>query len=228
MLRLDGKYAERWHTRLDPPDDEGPLDLCKPDLTPTTRIADWGNAAATAAALGAELIERRSHRDHRGRRAAPGQVRPWRFPIERLIDGKSHGAPEPWLDWTDINYVDSGWRGPLDLVFDTYHTQLSVTGITFVEDPRHPESWLRDMRLQYWDAAKEQWRDGPYLLSNSATHTHWFEKPVEAARFRLVSTGGGSWPVGNVRLAQNRVSRKNPRRLASGCRGQAAAGGAVR
>src|SRR5262249_47538597 len=81
-------------------------------------------------------------------------------------------------------------------------TQLRVTGITFVEDPAHPESWLRDVRLQWWDASVEQWRDGPYLLSDSAVHSHVFEKPIEAAKFRFVSTGGGTWPIGNVRLGE--------------------------
>jgi hypothetical protein len=27
-------------------------------------------------------------------------------------------------------------------------------------------------------------------------------KPIEAAKFRFISTGGGSWPVGNIRLAK--------------------------
>ena len=40
-----------------------------------------------------------------------------------------------------------------------------MTGITFVEDSAHPESWLRDVRLQWWDAAASVWRDGPYLLN---------------------------------------------------------------
>ncbi len=80
VLRLDGKYAERWHTRLDPPDDEGPLDLCKPDLTPTTRIADWGNAAATAAALAPNLLkdartEITAVAEPRPARCAPGVFR---------------------------------------------------------------------------------------------------------------------------------------------------------
>ena len=46
------------------------------------------------------------------------------------------------------------------------------------------------------------WRDGPYLLSNAPTHTHWLEKPIEAARFRFVTTGGGTWPAGNIRLGE--------------------------
>ena len=58
------------------------------------------------------------------------------------------------------------------------------------------------MRLQHWDATKEQWRDGPYLLSNEPVHTHWFAQPLEAAKFRLVTTGGGTWPAGNLRLGE--------------------------
>ncbi len=36
---------------------------------------------------------------------------------------------------------------------------------------------------------------------NSAIHSHKLTKPIEASRFRLVSSGG-TWPVGNVRLAE--------------------------
>jgi hypothetical protein len=61
---------------------------------------------------------------------------------------------------------------------------------------------MRDVQLQYWDTDKEQWIDGPYMLSNSAVHTHTFEKSIEAAKFRFISTGGASWPVGNIRLGE--------------------------
>jgi hypothetical protein len=56
--------------------------------------------------------------------------------------------------------------------------------------------------LEYWDAQAASWRQGPRFLSNSATHSHRLEKPISAARFRLVSAGGGSWPVGNLRLGE--------------------------
>jgi hypothetical protein len=74
--------------------------------------------------------------------------------------------------------------------------------VTFVEDQAHPESWLRDARLQWWDAAAEAWRDGPLLLSDAAVHSHAIDPPIEAAKFRLVSAGGASWPAGNLRLAE--------------------------
>ncbi|HLQ46827.1 MAG TPA: hypothetical protein VK137_18930, partial [Planctomycetaceae bacterium] len=33
-------------------------------------------------------------------------------------------------------------------------------------------------------------------------HTHWFDHPIEAAKFRFVTTGGGTWPSGNLRLGE--------------------------
>jgi hypothetical protein len=118
------------------------------------------------------------------------------------VDGKPDAPPLPWLAWTDIGYINSGWRNQLTLEIDTYRTQLHLTGITFVEDPAHPESWLRDLRLEWWDAAKEVWQPGPYLLSDSAVHSHVLDRPIEAAKFRLVSSGAASWPVGNLRLGE--------------------------
>ena len=38
------------------------------------------------------------------------------------------------------------------------------------------------MRVQWWDASAGVWREGPYLLSDAATHSHVFDKPIEAAR----------------------------------------------
>src|SRR5262249_45235333 len=110
--------------------------------------------------------------------------------------------PGPWLRWNEIGFIDSGWKNKLTIEVDTFRTQLRLTGITFVEDPDHPESWLRDLRLQWWDAVAESWRNGPLLLSDAAVHSHKLEAPIEAARFRLVSTGGATRPVGNLRLGE--------------------------
>ncbi|MCX4759451.1 hypothetical protein OG562_00270 [Streptomyces sp. NBC_01275] len=73
--------------------------------------------------------------------------------------------------------------------------------MTFAEDPAHPESWLRDVRLQSWDPTARTWRDGPLLLSDEAVHTHRFPA-VEARRFRFATTGGDGWPSGNIRLGE--------------------------
>src|SRR5262249_13985181 len=74
-----------------------------------------------------------------------------------------------------------------------------VTGITLVEDPRHPQSWLRDASFEYWDAARERWVFVQPLLSDAAVHTHQFARPVEAARFRIVLP---KMLCGNLRLGE--------------------------
>jgi hypothetical protein len=85
------------------------------------------------------------------------------------------------------------------LWIDTYRTRLRVTGITLVEDPAHPESWLRDATFEYWDAAKERWVGVQPLLSDAAVHTHKFARPVESARFRIVLP---KQLCGNLRLGE--------------------------
>jgi hypothetical protein len=77
-----------------------------------------------------------------------------------------------------------------------------VNGVTFVEDPAHPESWLRDCSVQSWDPNTQAWLDGPYLLSNASTHTHKFDKPIEGSKFRLINKEGYGWPAGNIRVGE--------------------------
>ena len=203
VTRMDVNLGTFWIKTLTPTETDARTKLLAKDTTPTIRKTGWGNATATPLPLTPNLLaeskalilavsDPRTH----------GDPRSWQNKIELLTDGKPDAPPKPWLEWSDIGYIDSGWRNKFALEVDTFRTQLRVTGITFVEDPRHPESWLRDVRLQWWDAAAEQWRDGPYLLSDSAIHSHVFAKPIEAARFRFISTGGGTWPIGNIRLGE--------------------------
>ncbi len=107
-----------------------------------------------------------------------------------------------WLDWRDHGMIESGWRGEFALVVDSFNKQLRVDSLTFVEDCRHPESWLRDMKLEYWNADAEKWVFAEYLTSDSAVHHHTLKKPIEAARFRFVKADGHAWPAGNVRLQE--------------------------
>lgn len=203
VTRLGADMTPRWDTRLLPTEADARSKLLAKDQTPTTRRAGWGNAAPQPLPLTPNLLaETKATVSAVHDPKTHGDPRPWQNKVELLTDGKPDAPPKPWLEWTDVGMVDSGWRNKLTLEIDTFRTRLRVTGITFVEDPAHPESWLRDMRLQWWDAAAEAWRDGPYLLSDAAVHSHLFDKPIEAARFRLVSTGGGTWPVGNLRLAE--------------------------
>jgi outer membrane protein assembly factor BamB len=209
VTRFDQQMKAIWQVKLTPVKEwqgkDNPLaasNLTK-DPTPTVRKTGWGNASAAPLPLTPNLLAQ--SKATIGAVYSPkahGDPRPWQNKIDQLIDGKPEAPPRPWLQWTDIGYIDSGWRGKLTLEIDTVRTQLRVTAITFVEDPSHPESWLHDLRLEWWDAAKEAWQQGPYLVSDAAVHSHILDKPIEAAKFRFVSSGGGSWPVGNIRLGE--------------------------
>ncbi|MDR3634916.1 MAG: hypothetical protein P4L84_14020 [Isosphaeraceae bacterium] len=203
VVRYDGALKERWRSRLQPAVRNIRPQLVEADPTPTTRPNGWGNASAQPLALTPNLLrETNAVLTATSDPPVHGDPRPWQNPIDLLRDGKPDAPPAPWLAWTDVNYIDSGWRGKLVLEADAFRTRLRLTGVTMVEDRSHPESWLRDVRLQWWDAAAEQWRDGPYLLSNAVVHTHRIDPPLDAARFRLTTTGGGTWPAGNVRLGE--------------------------
>ena len=133
-----------------------------------------------------------------------------------MLFGGQAGAPaKPWLTWASIGAIDSGWQGSFSLEIDTFRTQLRVTAITLVEDPAHPESWLRDARLEYWDAAKEQWAFAQYLTSDTPIHTHKLLKPIEAAKFRLRATRWRGLAGEQPAAGQDRVARGNVRRIAS-------------
>lgn len=129
--------------------------------------------------------------------------------INDLVDAKMSSSTEqsnakvkPWLSWYDHGMIESGWRGEFSLVADSFNRQLRIDAITFVEDAAHPESWLRDMRCEFWDADAERWVFAQYLTSDSAVHSHRLQKPIEAARIRFIKSDGHAWPAGNVRLQE--------------------------
>jgi hypothetical protein len=199
VRRFDSHYQELWHSHLSPTTRDIRATFLTPDATPTTRVESWGNAAPVVAPLAPNVLsETRAliYATMNDRRQE------WKNPISSMTDGKPDAPQRPWLGWTSINYIDSGWSGPLSFEVDTFHTQIRLRGITFIEDPAHPESWLRDVRLQSWDPGLDRWDEGPLLLSNASAHTHWLDRPIEGSRFRFVSSGGSTWPVGNIRLGE--------------------------
>lgn len=200
QIAASGEMTVRWQTRVQSPDNLSDRNFVQAETIPITRRTGWGNASSTPAPLTPNLLNETAVL------VEAWYTNPFALRLKQgtglLHDGKPDAPPGPWLDWPDVNYIDSGWRDGFALEFNAFNTQLQLQGITLAEDPRHPESWLRDMRLQFWDPAGERWHDGPYLLSDSAVHTHHFDKPLEASRFRLVTTGGGTWPAGNLRLGE--------------------------
>ncbi|MFD0386380.1 hypothetical protein ACFQ2B_39980 [Streptomyces stramineus] len=205
VVRYDTGMRPRWQSRLAPTETDIRPTLLAPDPTPVVRRTGWGNAVhpplaltpnlikdthalISAELIGAELTKPPSLIDLRAQN-----------PVETLYDGRADPPAAPWLPWALVNLVDSGYYGKFLLTVDTFRTQVELTGITFAEDPAHPGSWLRDVRLQWWEAEKEVWHDGPMLLSDEALHSHPIQPPLRAARFRFTTTGG---LAGNIRLGE--------------------------
>jgi hypothetical protein len=169
-----------------------PLTWLTTNNIPTARVTSWGNAARVPAPITPNLI------------APTNVVIQFKTADARvmgqagalLTDGKPDAPAEPWLPWHNW----TGWYNePHNIELDTFRTQLRVTALTLFEDPAHPESWLRDANLEYWDATQQRWVFIMTLLSDAPVHTHQFPQPVEAARFRIVIPV--HWP-GNIRLAE--------------------------
>lgn len=197
-VRLDAEFRPVWHTRPRPDETDVAGKLLRQEAVPTVRMDGWGNASKEAAPLRPNLLVEANAR------LAVLMPRPWplEHPEKLLYDGSPEPPDTPWVSWSGINYIDSGWYGSFEFNVDLVRSYSRVTAITMVEDPKHPESWLRDLRLQYWDAEAGAWQDGPYLLSNQPVHTHVFARPIEASRFRFVAAGSPGWPVGSVRLGE--------------------------
>ena len=195
VTRLSPKFTERWSTRLEPTATDMRGALLADDHAPTSRITGWGNALATPAPVTPNLLDPQSVVIQFRADAPHIQLS---HPSVALVDGKVDAPPTPWLAWGDVGTFAE--TSPFNyLLLDTYRARLRVTAITLVEDPRHPESWLRDTVLEAWDATAEQWLPVQLLLSNAAVHTHKLTTPVEASRFRLVMPWG---LCGNLRLAE--------------------------
>jgi hypothetical protein len=197
--RLDKNYAQQWRTRLTPEATDMRGKILADDGTPTTQIDAWGNAAEQAPDWSDNLLTQTTPMIRLVTTQRPMSLT--ETPDQKaamLNDGRADAPAEAWIPWHIVGTFAE--TSPVNyLLIDAFRTQMKVTGVTLVEDPEHPESWLRDASIEYWDAAKELWIPIQPLLSNSAVHTHMFAKPVEAARFRLMLPWG---VCGNVRLAE--------------------------
>ena len=201
VLRLDGAtLQERWHTLLRP----AGMDTAPPAAehdAPITRITSYSNALPQPLPLGENLLAQINpspfihfYAQQSGNPTNLELQNDYRL----LFDGKADAPKNPWLDWGTVAWFAEQY--PCNYIeINTFVTQLHVTAITLVEDPAHPESWLRDIYLEYWDAEKEQWVYAQHLLSDAAVHSHQLAVPIDAARFRIVLPWGC---CGNVRLAE--------------------------
>ena len=198
VMRLRADGSEKWRVRVAPKGPARLKDAPVADTLATSKVA-WGNATAKPAALTPNLLT--EGKDVFGAYDGTANSYVAMEGFQRLADGKTQPPDKPWMGWWYVNFSDSLWPGRLTLVVDLGRP-VELTGVTFVEDPRHPQSWMRDAMLQYWVADKAAWVDAQYLLSDLQVHTHELAKPVQSSRFRLINKDSEGWPVGNLRLSE--------------------------
>lgn len=201
VCRLDVKYTERWRTHLVPATADMRGKLLANDGAPTTRIAFRGNAEAAPAPIAPSLLGPKSafiKLSWQNRNGDVDNGAMFTQDSTSLVDGKPDAPAMPWIGWPQMNWYAEGNPSTYVLI-DAYRRRLRVTGITLVEDPAHPESWLRDAGFEYWDVARDRWVAVQPLLSDAAVHTHKFARPIEAARFRIALP---KMLCGNLRLGE--------------------------
>lgn len=204
VCRFDAELQEKWRANLAAPPSAlhlPPSTDNRPPTTdhpfPTTRLTSWSNAEATSLPLTPNLLGANTV----VRALNGGGGMGLENPTALLFDGKSDAPPKPWLSWGAVVSIDF-WHGPFTLEFDASPARLRVTAITLAEDAAHPESWLRDAKLEYWDETQKTWLGAQYLTADAAIHSHKLIKPIEASKFRLARPDGPGWPVGSLRLAE--------------------------
>ena len=200
LCRLNRKYAEDWRTLLEPdvPDRRDRTTLPEEQL-PSARIASWGNAEGTPAVIAPNLLTQTKALIKFVPSSGWGGWAQLMHDPALLYDGKPDPPTTPWIAWDKVGFFAETSKLNY-LLIDAFRTQLRLTAITLFEDPRSPESWLRDARLDYWDAATERWMPAAELLSNAPVHTHKLPKPIEAARFRIIMPEGlyGNLGLGEI------------------------------
>ena len=205
VARFDATLREQWRVNLAavagepsaPAAAAAPAPVTAPS-PPTSRLTSWSNAEPAVRPLVPNLLASGSVAV---RAINGGSAMPLAHPPALLFDGRSDPPPGPWLSWGSVCSIDF-WRGPFSLEIDASPARLRVKAVSLVEDAAHPESWMRDARLEYWDPAKNAWIFAAYLSADSAAHSHALAKPVEASKFRFTRPDGPGWPVGSLRLGE--------------------------
>jgi len=200
VMRMTTDGAVKWQVRLRPKGDNRLAKQPAADSVTTVR-APWFKTEESAPLTPNLLVQAK---------AVIRVPNGLQNPQELLTDGHTEPSLKPWMSWTTVSSVDSGWVSKVPLEIESPNATMRVAGITIVEDPAHPESWMKDAILQIWEPVKGVWEDGAYLSADSVTHTHRFEKPLVGSKFRFIGdktpdspgTGGWGWPVGNLRMAE--------------------------
>ena len=198
VARYGTDFKELWHVRVQPEETDMREKLLADDGAPTIRMPSWGNAEATPLAITPNALAEAKATIKFVPSGNWGGTAGFAHDAARLVNGKNEPPPSPWIDWSFVGFFSE--TSPINyILLEAPSAQIKLKAVTLFEDPAHPESWLRDANLEYFDATKNLWVPVQPLLSNSAVHTHKLAQPIEASKFRIMLPWG---VVGNLRLAQ--------------------------
>ncbi|WP_158896194.1 PQQ-binding-like beta-propeller repeat protein [Amycolatopsis anabasis] len=175
--------------------------LLAPEERPVSRITGSGNGQPPADPPPANVLTRslvrtltfkvETHQD------------PVRVDIDAVLAPRPVPPVEPWLTDFSVDFAAQGFPAAYLLLETT--TAVTFDSLTLHDDPAHPESWLRDLRLEVRHGPAGVWRQVARLVSDLPSRTYRGlhhpddpAKPVTAAQLRLVAPPG-VW--GNIRLA---------------------------
>jgi len=207
VYRVNGSsYAQTWAAQVTPVETDMHGHLLDADGASVVQMTGWGNIDTTQPltpnlAYDSTGVEQVTFLAYDSNLNPANGFSGFISSTAPLFDGSTTPPANPWLNWSDVSALSQvGEMWPYQYIqIDTWRRQLNITGITFVEDPAHPESWVREAYLQYWDPVAQAWKSGESMMGDAATHSHMFVTPVQASRIRIqVPTTA----PGNLRLAE--------------------------
>jgi len=198
VVRLNADYKVMWQRLLQPAGSDVITRQLADDTTPTVSMGGWTNNLDKPLPLEGNLLAETKPYVLFVPSGGWGGWAQLQHKGERFYDGKLDPPPTPWLDWANVGFFAE--TSPINyLLIDAFRVNMTVSAVTLVEDKDHPESWLRDAGLEYWDAKDELWKPAVKLLSDAAVHSHQLPQPITAARWRIMMPYG---LVGNFRLGE--------------------------
>ena len=182
-------FVQAWSTLLQPTTTNISGNLLSSDGAPVTKVTTWSNALPVNYPITPNLLSpATAYISYVCDNIPSYQFQATNLPFtdgyyaSALLDGSATPPANPWVSWENIYNQGSGKS---HIQVDAWNTMMQVSGITLWENPSHPESWIRNATLDWWNPATQAWVTGPQLLSDQATHTHLVNPPLQTPRVRI-------------------------------------------
>ena len=202
VQRLDGTYQPRWSTLVRSTSPDMRRQFLASAAAPVASVIDHGNGIAPLTGQNLYPVATTISFEP----GLPGQGAPSLAAPNPVPAAYTPTPPKaPWLFDRVVETMAVGASNtePFTLLFqfpadpDTHQvTPIQFNAISLWDDPAHPESWLRDLRLDVRTSPDRPWQPISRLISDQAARSHRVTdplapgRPVTATEFRLVRPPG--------------------------------------